>query len=281
MKPTRPAKNAAAASPGRTWLKIGFVVLLAILAVKMFSWLTRPDIPPPAQHSGQSAITDDASAVAPGGPSKSDSSAPAPADASRSVTGAPEDPETMHADACTSFGAQLHLPGDTRVIAVAASAGRKTGFRIDAGAEATQIEVAVNSPDHPVVLMVSGKGPTIWNFGTTAGTRVLAVLASGKDRQAIAGLDRDTPTLASKDSSQCGYFSIERADIQTVNPISLHVFQRPADRVLLGSGDSVVAGDPIPPGTGLARSPDTAPETFRDDSAAPATEAPAADGSTH
>lgn len=67
---------------------------------------------------------------------------------------------------------ELSLPTDFAVFAAGAYSGRKIQFQIDlSGHEGTQIDVAVNSPNKPVVLMLGAYEPTIWNIGWSRGLR--------------------------------------------------------------------------------------------------------------
>ena len=84
----------------------------------------------------------------------------------------------------------LQLPTEVSVFATGSYAGRKLDWQIDqSGHSATQIDVAVNHPNQPVVLILGAYEPTIWNIGWSKGTTILAVLVSGYHRQALAGLD--------------------------------------------------------------------------------------------
>ena len=91
-------------------------------------------------------------------------------------------------------------------MAAGALGGKAIDFQIDqSGNVSTQIDVAVNYPDKPVALMLGASVPTIWNIGWTAGTNIVAVFASGYNRQRVAGLKIDTPLLISsyEDEGPC------------------------------------------------------------------------------
>lgn len=164
----------------------------------------------------------------------------------------------------------VKLPENFAVFAAGAYSGRKIAFQIDqSGHEGTQIDVTVNSPDKPVVLMLGAYEPTIWNIDWTGSTRILAVLASGYHRQAIAGLAKDTPQLISSydNKGPCSYFYVGRDMLAPLNPLSRRLFGRPVDMVFPAVDGKVVVGAPLPAGAKLIRSPDAAPESYYDKSA--------------
>lgn len=166
--------------------------------------------------------------------------------------------------------AELQLPPEFAVLAAGAYSGRKIAFQIDqSGHEGTQIDVAVNSPGKPVVLMLGAYEPTIWNIGWSEGTKVLAVLASGYHRQAIAGLGKETPAIISTYDNRgpCGYFYVTSDNLGSLNPKARALFRRPVDMVYPAVNGKVVVGDPITSGTKLVTSVDISPESYRDMSA--------------
>ncbi|MEJ2677035.1 MAG: hypothetical protein P8011_17955 [Acidihalobacter sp.] len=64
----------------------------------------------------------------------------------------------------------LTVPGNTVVYAAGGYRGRDTGFQIDqSGHAARQFDVAVNSPNRPVALILASYEPTIWNMGWKQG----------------------------------------------------------------------------------------------------------------
>jgi hypothetical protein len=169
----------------------------------------------------------------------------------------------------------LQLPADFAVFAAGANSGRRTSFQIDqSGHQATQIDVAVNYPDKPVVLILGAHEPTIWNVGWSKETRIVAVLVGGYHRQAIAGLDKSTPLLVSSrdEKAPCGYFSMS-GNLTELNPLSRRVFGRPVDMVYPAIKGQADVGKPMPPGAILVRSRDVTPESFYDKNAPLAGEA--------
>jgi len=164
----------------------------------------------------------------------------------------------------------LKLPEDFAVFVVGASSGRKIAFQIDqSGHEGTQIDVTVNSPNKPVVLLLGAYEPTIWNIGWTANTRILAVLGGGYHRQAYAGLEKHTPLLNSSHDNRgpCGYIRSAKDNLAQLNPLSRRVFGRPVDMVFPAADGRVVVGTALPAGAKLIRSPEVTPESFFDKSA--------------
>jgi hypothetical protein len=165
---------------------------------------------------------------------------------------------------------ELVLPANVSVFAAGAYSGRKTSFQIDqSGHEGTQIDVAVNSPDTPVVLMLGAYEPTVWNIGWSKDTKILAVLVGGYHRQAVAGLDRSVPLLISSydNKGACGYFYVTSDNLAPLNPLARRVFGRAVDMVYPAARGQVDIGKPMPPGATLIRSVDITPESFYDKSA--------------
>jgi hypothetical protein len=158
----------------------------------------------------------------------------------------------------------LQLGPNVAVLAAGDYAGREVGFQIDqSGHEATQIDVVVNNPTQPVVLILAAYEPTIWNIRWTKGTQIQAVFASGYHKQVIAGLPKRTPTLISTYDNQnpCGYLSY---DFTGVSPQVQRLYGRPVTRVYPIQNSSVVLGYSLPPNNQLLTSRDTPPESFYD-----------------
>ena len=165
---------------------------------------------------------------------------------------------------------ELSLPTDFAVFAAGAYSGRKIQFQIDlSGHEGTQIDVAVNSPNKPVVLMLGAYEPTIWNIGWSKGTKILAVLVSGYHRQAVAGLEKNVPQLNSSYDNRgpCGYFYVTDNNLSALNPMAKRVFGRPVGMVFPAEKGLVVVGEPLQSDTRLLTSPETTPASFYDKNA--------------
>ena len=153
------------------------------------------------------------------------------------------------------------------MFAAGAYSGRKIAFQIDqSGHEGTQIDVAVNSPGKPVVLMLGAYEPTIWNVGWSPQTRIAAVLVGGYHRQAVAGLEQGTPLLNSSydNKGPCGYFYVTSDNLAPLNPLSKRVFGRGVDMVFPATNGKVVIGEPLAAGTALVTSGAITPESFHD-----------------
>ena len=143
----------------------------------------------------------------------------------------------------------LKFPTEFSVFAAGAYSGRKISFQIDqSGHEGTQMDVAVNNPGKPVVLMLGAYEPTIWNITSSKGTKILAVLIGGYHRQKVAGLETNTPVLVSTYDNQgpCGYFYISADTLAPLNPLSKRVFGRPVDMVFHATNGKVDIGKITP-----------------------------------
>jgi hypothetical protein len=160
----------------------------------------------------------------------------------------------------------LNLPSDYVVFAASASAGRKLGFRVDKiGFEATQVDVAVNYPDAPVVLLLGAYNPVIWNVGWTKKTKIVAVVATGYYKQAITGVERNMPTLIStyeSNNNPCGYFFKNAGDIEAINKISQQLFNRDVNIVYPVSNGKVLVGRKLAKKLSLVTSGDNKPEDY-------------------
>lgn len=158
----------------------------------------------------------------------------------------------------------LALPSAFTVYAAGAYSGRKLDYQIDqSGHEATQIDVAVDQSETPVVLMLGAYEPTVWNIGWTPRTRILAVLVSGYHRQAIAGLPPSVPRLNSSydNKGPCGYFYVSQDNLGKLNPIARGMFGQAVTRVFLVKDGFVAVGNGTT--TGLVTDANQPPDQFR------------------
>ena len=90
----------------------------------------------------------------------------------------------------------LELPEDFVVYNAVAYTGQPISRKIDrSDHQTTRIDVVVNSPSQPVVLMLGAYEPTVWDVRWTEGTEIVGVLASGYYHQVVAGLPEETPLL--------------------------------------------------------------------------------------
>lgn len=126
-------------------------------------------------------------------------------------------------------------PKDMVVYAVAGDSGvqRRLGWQIDqSGLAASQKDVFVDSI-RPVALILGSGEPTIWNISLAKRTVLMAVVASGHYRQALAGLPEDTPVMTTSllNKNPCGYFSFERypGPVDEAQSFSRKVFGRPIE----------------------------------------------------
>ena len=167
----------------------------------------------------------------------------------------------------------LSLPEAFLVYAAGGYSGRKLDFQIDqSGHQATQFDLAVNSPDKPVVLVLGAYEPTVWNIGWSEGTRILGVLASGYHRQVVAGVDKKMPVLISSHENKgpCGYFyvDIKSPALERLNVISRNLFDKSVDMVYpVGKDGRIVIGEPLSQETKLVTSGEVPPEFYYDQSA--------------
>lgn len=191
-----------------------------------------------------------------------------------SVSGDPPTQSPERLDPCLQFARKL--PPDFAVYAAGAYSGKEIAFQIDqSGHSGTQIDVEVNQPDKPIVLMLGAYEPTIWNISLSPETQVLAVLVSGYHRQVIAGLSQSIPSLISTYDNRgpCGYFYVSRDSLAGLNPLARRIFGRPVDMVYPATDGRVVIGAAMPGNARPSASSGPSPESFRDESAPPAGEA--------
>jgi uncharacterized protein YecT (DUF1311 family) len=162
---------------------------------------------------------------------------------------------------------ELTLPQDALIYAVGAYSGRKLDVQIDqSGHQATQFDIVVNAPAQPVALLLGAYEPSIWNIGWTKGTKIVAVVATGYHRQAVAGLPKDTPILISTYDNRgpCGYTYVSEGTLRNINPFSLKAFGKVVDMVHFAGAGKLVAGAQISASDQLFTSADSKPADFID-----------------
>jgi len=167
-------------------------------------------------------------------------------------------------DACSQF--LERLPNDYLLHAGGAYAGRKLNFQIDdSGQESTQFDVVVNEPGREIVLALGAYEPSIWNIRWTPQTRIVGVYVSGYHRQAVAGLDPNTPVLNSSYENRgvCGYFYISSGDVKTADNQIRRIFGRTATSYHLASNGQLEIGQPLN-GNYTVQSNQVTVESFRD-----------------
>jgi|WetSurMetagenome_2_1015567.scaffolds.fasta_scaffold10503_1 uncharacterized protein len=161
----------------------------------------------------------------------------------------------------------LRLPAEYSIFAAGGYSGRKLNTQIDkSGHVATQMDVVVNFSSKPVVLMLGAYEPTVWNVSWSKTTTIVAVLASGYHRQAVAGLDPAVPVLNTSydNKGSCGYFYVNRNDLGALNPMARRLFGRQVDMVYLSENGEIVIGEAVPAGVELITSKEVPPESFYD-----------------
>ncbi len=143
------------------------------------------------------------------------------------------------------------LPPDALIYAVTLSGGRHgSGFPIDESGEEVQIEeIIVNQPGKRVALLLSFTNSTAWFMKWTPGTEILAVWASGNNRQGVAGLPKSVPLLRTDekfDKSPCGWFAFYVQHFPRANEVSLKAFQRPVTATVTLGRENWVGAKPDP-----------------------------------
>jgi hypothetical protein len=278
MMKVRQAAEAAAAKQARVdkdsdgpWLKIVTILILVAIGVAgLKAEYGRSNRPQFSQGAVTTSAPENMDASDAAVPSEQPQNAISTVAAGPLAANAPANtPNVIQSDACTSFAEGMTLPDNYLLLAAGAYAGKKVGFQIDrSGEEATQIDVTVNSPEEPVVLLLGARSPTIWNISRTSNTQVLGVLATGYERQAVAGLDRNTPLLVSTHENEgpCGFFFENGGSEGSANAIAQRAFGRPVDQIYQGSAGTVVIGRAVRSSELLLKSFDRTPESFRDKS---------------
>lgn len=143
------------------------------------------------------------------------------------------------------------MPDDALIYAAGNYRGRDSDWELDrGGGRAGIMQVAVNSPDRPVVLLLGAYNPTVWHIGWTEGTRILAVAASGYHTQAVSGLPPETLVLDSfsTQSRICPYFTdaLDPKKSAELDQLSkLLTGRNPDGRFGQTSSGRILAGPPI------------------------------------
>ncbi|MEO8752101.1 MAG: hypothetical protein ABI624_05430 [Casimicrobiaceae bacterium] len=109
------------------------------------------------------------------------------------------------------------LKGDFDIVVVSVHKGSMPlDIALDkSGNDVFREDVVVGTTAKPVVLVLMGGEPIVWNVGQAAGARIAGVLAEGQFRQAVIGLPKSTrlTTYSTADGpNACQYFTAERAD---------------------------------------------------------------------
>jgi hypothetical protein len=153
------------------------------------------------------------------------------------------------------------------VFATGAYTGKVTDFQIDqSGHQATKVDVVVNYPDSPVVLMLGAYEPTIWNIGWSDKTRIVGVFASGYHRQVLAGIPASVPYFISTydNKAGCGSAYITAENPAGFDALSRKLFGRPVETVYPIANGTAMMGQMIKPGTRLLTSSANTVESYYD-----------------
>jgi hypothetical protein len=123
------------------------------------------------------------------------------------------------------------LPDDFDVVVVSVYKGSTPlDVAIDRGGhDVTREEVVVGATPKPVVLVLIGYDPIVWNVGQTADANIAGILAQGVHRQAVLGVPKATP-MASYSTGDgpnaCPHFRGERADDRALRKRVRELFGR-------------------------------------------------------
>jgi len=159
---------------------------------------------------------------------------------------------------------EVVLPSDLRIYGAGNYAGRVFDRQIDSsGQQATEFDIAVNSPNQPVALILGAYDPAIWNISWTEGTKIVAVAVTGYHRQIVIGITPDTPILISR-GNPCELSYIIGGNVDSLNRLSEKIFHRSTDAIYLSSNGRSVLGSPLATGTQLITSKATSIDDFLD-----------------
>lgn len=164
----------------------------------------------------------------------------------------------------------LKLPSSFAVHAARGSHGKPVDYQIDkSNSQATQIDVVVNSQKLPVVLMLGTYAPNIWNISWSQGTNILAVLASGYYRPALAGLPKQIPVflISKKYQEVCNEIDVDFERPEQLEMLANRFFGRGVDEVHIDKRGTVSIGPTDFPASQLLTSPDNPPASFFDTTA--------------
>lgn len=167
-------------------------------------------------------------------------------------------------DAACSFDSEV-ISENTVIYAGGSYSGKRIKFDIDdSGRQATQFEVIVNSPDKPVALFLGSHEASIWNITWTKGTEISAVLATGYNKQTIAGLPKKIPRLIStyRNDGRCGSIMISKNDFREIDPLSRRVFNKNVTSVQYAKKGHLIFGNQPSRSDKLYTSKETPPESF-------------------
>jgi uncharacterized protein len=141
----------------------------------------------------------------------------------------------------------LTFPENVAVYAGGAYSGYKTNYQTDeSGHMTTVFDVAINSPNVPVALILGAYEPSIWNIKWTKNTKITAVYAMGYHKQIVAGLLNDTPVVmsSSRERPNCrDSFYISAKTLDKINPLSMKLFNKKVLLVTFAKSGKLGFGD--------------------------------------
>lgn len=156
------------------------------------------------------------------------------------------------------------------VYAGGAYSGVKTNFQIDqSGSQATRFDVAINSPDAPVALILGAYEASVWRIKWTENTKILAVYAMGNHRQIVTGLPNNVPVITSSswEKPNChDNLYISPKTVSKINPIAKYLFDKRASLVALAKNGKLVFGSAFSSTTALFTNADNTVEDYIDPS---------------
>jgi hypothetical protein len=87
------------------------------------------------------------------------------------------------------------MPENAKLYCIGVEKGKKTSdIQLGkSGRETTQVDIVVSEERHPVVLVLSSYSPIIWRVGRTKNAKIAGILVSGRDAQALIGVQKDIP----------------------------------------------------------------------------------------
>lgn len=140
----------------------------------------------------------------------------------------------------------LKLPKDTIIYGAGAYSGRQTKFYIDSSREgASQIDITVTEQKRPIALILGAYNPTLWNIKRLPDTKIAAILLVGYQKQIIAGLPENTPTLIStyENKGVCGTYGFAQDKLNDLNLLADQVFNKPVSLFYpVGADGTLVIG---------------------------------------
>lgn len=114
--------------------------------------------------------------------------------------------------------------------------------------EVGRIDVTVNSPDFPAVLMLGAYEPVEWHFDIKPGTEVAAVVLSGYHPQKLIGLPAEIPVVGGTSGERrCWGFYFSRENFVRINQISENLFGRKPERGFLAVDGKLLIDPNLPP----------------------------------